>query len=124
MIVLDNYKNHLSIQFEEFYKEKNIIFYFPTHSSYITQPLDVGCFNVLKRLYNREFEDLIKVYINYIIKTKFFIAFKTVYLNIMTSKNIQTGFRNVGLMPYNPQAILSKFNVKLQTSTSTGPPLL
>jgi len=89
MIVLNGYKNHLSIQFEEFYKEKNIIiFYFFTHSLYIIQPLDIGCFNVLKRLYSRELEDLIKAYINYIIKTELFIAFKTIYLNTMIFKNI------------------------------------
>ncbi len=89
MIVLNSYKSHLSAQFEEFYKKKNIItFCFFTHSLYIIQPLDIDCFNMLKRLYSWEFKDLIKVYINYIIKIEFFIAFKTVYLNIIIPKNI------------------------------------
>ncbi len=89
MIVLNGYKNYLSVQFEKFYKEKNIIiFCLFVHFSYIIQPLDINCFNVLKRLYNWELEDLIKVYINHIIKTEFFIAFKTAYLNTITFKNI------------------------------------
>ena len=89
MIILDNYKNYLSTQFKKFYKKKNIIIlYFPIHFLYIIQPLDVGCFNMLKQLYSRIFKDLIKTYINYIIKTEFFIAFKTAYFNIITLKNI------------------------------------
>ncbi len=101
MVVLNGYKNHFSVQFEKFYKKKNIIiFYFFTHSSYLIQSFDVGCFNVLKQLYSRQFEVFIKVYINYIIKTEFFIVFKAVYLVTITVNNIQRGFRGVGLMLY------------------------
>ncbi len=122
MIVLNGYKSYLFVQFEEFCKEKNIItFYFFTHSSYIIQPLDVDCFNVLKQLYNQEFEDLIKTYINHIIKTEFFIVFKIAYLNTIVPKNIQAGFRGIGLILYNLQIVLLKFDVKLQIPISTGP---
>ena len=102
MVVFDSYKSYLSTQFEQFYKEKYIItLYLPIHFSHFTQPLDIGCFNMLKRSYNRGLEDFIKTYINYIIKTEFFIAFKTAYFNIMTPENIKAGFRGVSLMPYN-----------------------
>src|SRR6266699_6100247 len=101
MIVLDDYKNHFSIQFEEFYKEKNIIiFCLFIHSSHLIQPFDIGCFSILKRLYGRQFKVFIKAYINYITKTEFFIAFKTVHLIIIITSNIQRGFRDIGLMPY------------------------
>ena len=124
MIVLDGHENHLSVPFEEFYKEKNIItLYLFTHSSHLIQPFDVGCFNVLKRAYGRELEDLIKAHINYITKLEFFIAFKAAYIAIMTSENIKAGFRRAGLMPYDPQVVLSKFDVKLRTPTLIGPPL-
>ncbi len=114
MIVLNSYKNHLFIQFKEFYKEKNIIiFYFFIYSLYIIQLLDIDCFNILKRLYSREFEDLIKAYINYIIKTEFFIVFKTVHFNTMIFKNIQAGFRGINLILYNLQTILLKLDIKL-----------
>ncbi len=96
------YKSHLSVQFEQFYKEKYIItFYFLIYSSHFIQLLDVDCFNILKQLYNRSFKNFIKVYINHIIKTEFFIAFKAVYFNIMTPENIKVGFRGTNLIPYN-----------------------
>ncbi len=86
MIVLNSYENHLLARFEKFYKKKNIItFYFFMHSLHFIQLLDVGCFNILKRLYGWRFEDLIKTYINHIIKIEFFIEFKAAHLNTMTS---------------------------------------
>lgn len=89
MIILDGHESHLSAQFEEFCKEKNIItVHLPAYSSHFTQSLDVGCFSVLKRMYDRELEAFIKAYINYNIKTEFFIAFKAAHVNIMTIGNI------------------------------------
>ena len=103
MIVLNSYKSHLSAQFEEFYKKKNIItFYLLIYSFHFIQPLNVNCFNVLKQSYNKELEDFIKAYINYIIKTEFFLAFKTAHFKTIIVTNIQANFRGVGLILYNP----------------------
>jgi hypothetical protein len=64
MIVLDGHESHFSAQFEEFCKEKNIIaLCLPTHSSHITQPLDVGCFSILKRSYSKELKCFVKAHI-------------------------------------------------------------
>jgi len=123
MIVLDGHESHHSVQFEEFCKEKNIVaLCLPAHSSHLTQPLDVGCFSVLKRAYGRELESFIRAHINHITKTEFFIAFKAAHFNTMTPDNIKSGFRGAGLVPYDPQAVLSKLDVKLRTPTPTGPP--
>ncbi len=114
MVIFDSYKNHLSVQFEQFYKEKCIIIiYLFIYFSYFIQPLDIDCFNMLKQSHNRDFKDFIKTYINYITKTKFFIIFKVVHFNIITSENIKISFQNAGLIPYNLQAIISKFDIKL-----------
>jgi hypothetical protein len=59
IVVLDGHESHLSAQFEEFCKDNSIItLCLPAHSSHLTQPLDVGCFSVLKRLYGRELEEI------------------------------------------------------------------
>jgi hypothetical protein len=44
-------------------------------------------------------------------------------LKAITSENIKAGFRGSGLVPYDPQAVLSKLDIKLRTPTPTGPPL-
>ena len=125
MVVLDGHESHLSIQFEDFCKEKNIItLCLPAHSSHLTQPLDVGCFSVLKRAYSRELEAFIRAHVNHITKTEFLLAFKTAHFRSMTVENIQASFRGAGLVPHDPQAVLSKLDIKLRTPTPTGPPLL
>jgi hypothetical protein len=48
----------------------------PPHSSYLLQPLDVGCFGPLKKAYGRQVENLTRSYINHITKLEFLPAFK------------------------------------------------
>ncbi len=123
MITLDGHESHLSAEFELFCKEKNIItLCLPPHSSHLTQPLDVGCYSVLKRAYSKEIEAFIKAHINHITKPEFFIAFKAAHFATMTSGNIKAGFCGAGLVPYDPQAVLSKLDVKLRIPTPTEPP--
>ena len=93
MIVLNGYKSHVSVQFEEYYQANNIItLCLPIYSSHLTQPLDVGCFSVFKRAYSCELEDLIKAHITHITKLEFFIAFKSAYFKAITLDNIKAGF--------------------------------
>jgi hypothetical protein len=124
MLVVDGHESHLSAEFQIFCKSHNIItLSMPSHSSHLTQPLDVGCFSVLKRSYGDQINGLVKAHVNHITKVEFFIAFKAAYLETMTEKNIKGGFRGSGLVPFDPQAVISKLDVKLQTPTPTRPPL-
>ena len=83
MIVLDGHESHQSAEFEAFCKENNIItISLPTHSSHLTQPLDVGCFSALKKAYGRQIEHFVRAHINYITKVEFFLAFKAAYFAI------------------------------------------
>src|SRR5438270_13719636 len=100
MLVLDGHKSYESVAFEEYCKAYNIITLgLPAHSSHLTQPLDVGCFSVLKRAYSRQIEDFIKAYINYITKVEFFMAFKTAYLQSIIVQNAKAGLRGAVLIP-------------------------
>ena len=78
MLVLDGHESHESAEFQEYCKTHNIITLgLPPHSSHLTQPLDVGCFSVLKRAYGRQIEIFIKAHINHITKVEFFLAFQS-----------------------------------------------
>ena len=123
MLVLDGHESHESAEFQEYCKSHDIITLgLPPHSSHLTQPLDVGCFSVLKRAYGRQIETFIKAHINHITKVEFFVAFKAAYMESMTVQNAKAGFRGAGLVPFDPQAVISKLDVKLRTPTPTGPP--
>jgi hypothetical protein len=123
MIVLDGHESHQSAEFEAFCKENNIItISLPPHSSHLTQPLDVGCFSALKKAYSREIEHFVRAHINHITKVEFFLAFKAAHFAAMTESNNKGGFRGAGLVPFDPEVVISKLDVKLRTPTPTGPP--
>ena len=63
----------------------------------------------------------VRIYINYIIKFKFFIAFIIIYKIIITPKNIIAKFRGTKLVPYDLEAVLSKLNIKLRMLILTNP---
>ena len=57
LLILDGHGSHLTPVFDQFCTEHKIVpLYMPPHSSHILQPLDVGCFSVLKRSYGHQIE--------------------------------------------------------------------
>ena len=93
MLVLDGHESHVNAEFEAYCKNKNIItLCLPLHSSHLTQPLDVGCFSVLKKRYSTQIEYLVKAHITHVTKAEFFPAFRNAFLQTMTKENILSGF--------------------------------
>ena len=122
LLILDGHESYHSTEFELYCQQNNIItLCMPLHSSYLLQPLDIGYFGPLKRAYGRQVEDLIQMHINYISKLEFLYAFRAAFFASITKSNIQGGFVGAGLVPYNPERVLSKLDVKLYTPT---PPTL
>ncbi|KAJ0125594.1 Uncharacterized protein HZ326_31301 [Fusarium oxysporum f. sp. albedinis] len=118
LLILDRHESHHSVDFKRYYKTNKIItLYMPPHSSHLLQPLDVGCFSVLKQAYSREIKHLIRCSITYVSKTEFFLAFYAAFQATMTEINIKEGFRGAGIVPLDPEYIVSKLDVQLRTST-------
>jgi hypothetical protein len=69
----------------------------PPHLSHLLQPLDVALFSPLKHTYGNEINLFIRASINYITKSKFFIAFKAAYDKVFTEENIKARFRRAGI---------------------------
>jgi hypothetical protein len=122
LLILDGHESHHSTDFELYCKEHNIItLCMPAHSSHKLQPLDVGCFRALKRSYGAEIEKLMRAHITYISKEDFFPAFHTAFRTTMIESNIRGGFRGTGLVPYDPEYVISQLDIKLPTPTSPRP---
>ncbi|KAG6995868.1 hypothetical protein FocnCong_v015214 [Fusarium oxysporum f. sp. conglutinans] len=118
LLILDGHESHHSADFQIYCEENNIItLCMPPHSSHLLQPLDVGCFGPLKKAYGREIEQLIRRSITHISKTEFFPAFYAAFQLTMTEANIKGGFRGAGLVPFDPEVVISKLDVQLRTPT-------
>ena len=122
LLILNSHKSHDLFEFKQFCQQNNIIpLCMPPHSSHLLQPLNIGCFAPLKKAYGKQVKDLIRNHINHITKLKFLPAFKAAFFKAITKDNILGSFRGTGLVPYNPEAVLSQLEIRLRTPT---PPLV
>jgi hypothetical protein len=116
LLLLNGHDSHHSLKFQELCKENNIFtLCMPPHSSHLLQPLSVGCFSRLKRAYSREIESLIRHHVNDITKHEFLPAFKAAFTQAFTIANFCSAFRGAGLVPLQPDVVLSKLDVRLRT---------
>jgi hypothetical protein len=121
LLVLDGHGSHLTPQFDEICAANNIIpICMPPHSSHLLQPLDVGCFAVLKRAYSQLVESKTRLGVNHIDKLDFLMAYPSARADTFKLKTIQNSFRATGLSPYSPTEVLLKLNIHLKTPTPPG----
>jgi len=130
MLVLDGHGSHLTPEFDRYCDENDIVpICMPAHSSHLLQPLDVGCFAVLKRSYGRFVESMMRDGIHHIDKLDFLSIFPKARAEALKTKNVAHGFAATGLVPYDPGRVLAKLHIQLQktptppgSSHSTAPP--
>lgn len=87
----------------------------PPHASHLLQPLDVGCFAVLKRSYGRRVAEYTRLGIDSIEKDDFLNIFPAARDDSFKESIIQSAFAATGLVPLDPDWVLSKLNIRLQS---------
>jgi hypothetical protein len=118
LLILDGHESHESLDFKLYCENHQIItICMPPHSSHLLQPLDVGCFSPLKKAYGDQIQHLMRTYIHHITKLEFLPTFNKAFNQAITPSNIQGGFRGAGLLPLDPEAVLSKLDIRLKTPT-------
>jgi hypothetical protein len=122
LLIIDGHESHKSLEFQNLCEESKIIaLCMPPHASHILQPLDVGCFAPLKQAYKKELRGLADNHINHIDKKAFLATFLAVYDKAISKSNILSSFRATGLVPLDPEVVLSKLEVKPRTPTPPAP---
>ena len=81
--------------------------------SHLLRPLDIGCFAVLKRAYSRIVETKMRLAINHIDKLDFLEAYPHARLEAYKSNTIKNSFAAAELVPYNPDCVISKLDIRL-----------
>ena len=122
LLIIDGHESHNSLDFQQICKDSKIItLCMPPHSSHLLQPLDVGYFSPLKRAYGAEINALIRAYIHHVDKQSFLPAFKVAFERAFSESNIKASFKGAGLVPFDPEVVISKLDVKLRTPS---PPII
>ncbi|EEA22979.1 pogo transposable element, putative [Talaromyces marneffei ATCC 18224] len=118
MLILDGHGSHLTAEFDRTCTENNIIpICMPPHSLHLLQPLDVGCFAVLKRHYGQQVEQRMRDGFNHIDKLDFLMAFPKARTEAYKARTIQNSFVATGLVPFNPDRVIQQLNIQLKTPT-------
>ena len=121
LLILDGHGSHLTPQFDQICEQNKIIpLCMPAHSSHLLQPLDIGCFSVLKRAYSKEIESDIRAGVNSITKLDFLEAYPIARAQSYKAETIKNSFAAAGLVPFNAEIVLQTLNIQLKTPTPPG----
>jgi hypothetical protein len=96
----------------------------PSHSSHLLQLLDVSCFTTLKRAYGCQIQQLTRNRVNHIDKADFLTAYNKARTESITPAIVRSGFTATGLVPFDPDRVLSKLNIQIRTPTPLLVPIL
>ena len=121
LLILDGHGSHATAEFDRACYERSIItLCIPPHSSHLLQPLDVGCFSPLKRAYSNALTESIRLGFNHIDKREFLSTYKQSRDIVLSASNIQSGFAAAGLVPFNPDRVLSTLSIRPYTPPEQG----
>ena len=81
------------------------------HSTHTLQPLDVSLFGPLAKAYSDELEQFLHdcQVLSHITKREFFRLFWAGWGKAFTAQNVNSGWKAVGLHPWNPEIVLTRF---------------
>jgi hypothetical protein len=102
-LILDGHGSYLTPQFDQICAENDIIpIYILAHSSYLLQPLDIGCFGVLKRAYSKVVEAQARLNRVRLDKTDFLEAYRTVRIDAFKPETIVNSFTGASIILFDP----------------------
>jgi len=116
MLLLDGHESHCTLEFIDFCVQKKIILLvLPPHTTHLLQPLDVVIFSLLARYYSAEIEEHSREKHYWLEKKDFIIYYQNARKKTLRESNIHSAWRATGLMPYNPQSVISKLPIRATT---------
>jgi hypothetical protein len=71
----------------------------------------------LKKAYGNQVKNLMRNHINHITKLEFLPVFRAAFETAITKDNICGGFRGTGIIPYDPEVVLSQLELRFRTPT-------
>jgi hypothetical protein len=108
LLIMDNHESHNSYQFQRLCQEKNIItICTPQYYSRYLQPINIGYFPWLRKAYQGTLDQLRNKRIQ--IRPEMFLpTFVAALQSTMEEHDICASFKDAGLVPHNPDAVLSR----------------
>lgn len=123
MLVMDGHGSHMTLEFLEYAKANKIqLFAFPAHTTHLTQPLDVGVFQPYKHWHAQGVNHAMRCGETQFSKLDFFALFSSMKAKTMTHTTITHAWQKTGLMPYNPEVVLSQIRAMKEKNRNEETP--
>ena len=109
LVLFDGHKSHVNLALQEWGRANNVLFFIlPPHTSHLLQPLDVGCFALLKTVYYRECQIYLRKNPGTVIN-KYVVGelSSKAYIKAMTPSNLIGAFQKARIHPFNKDAVTS-----------------
>lgn len=112
ILLFDGHKSHVTVPVILWAKQHNVVlFVLPAHTSHILQPLDVGCFGPLQRIYNSECHKFLRNSpASQITRFNVCALVCSAYSPALSVTNLRLAFKKTGIFPFNP-AVIDDFQV-------------
>lgn len=107
LLIFDGHKSHINIPVLEWAKNHNIIlFVLPAHTSHVLQPLDVGCYGPLQKIYNNSCHKFLRENPSSKI-TRYNVASlaSSSYVTALSHSNLCSSFKRTGIFPLDKSAV-------------------
>jgi hypothetical protein len=123
LLIIDRHKTHISPDFmKKAYMNKVWLSWLPSHTSHMTQPLDVGLFSPLKRYYRQETAEMETYEATSNRQKHIFIqAYKIASEKAFSPENIQNAFQASGIYPIDLNQVLKRLQPKQRLNPTFQP---
>jgi hypothetical protein len=109
LLLLDGFGSHCTKEFIDYCDNYKIIpFCLPPHSSHLLQPLDVVVFQPYKHYHSEAVEAATRMGCGDFDKAEFLDRIDSIRQQTFKSSTVQSAFKATGLIPYNPDIVISK----------------
>ena len=123
LLLLDGHGSHCTREFISYCDEKKIIpFCLPPHTTHLLQPLDVVVFQPLKHYHAEAIDYATRTGCSDFNKIEFLTAITSIRVQAFKESTIISSFRKTGLIPYNPDRVLSQLSEYTPPGPSYNPP--
>jgi hypothetical protein len=125
LLVIDGFTGKTSLEFMEYCIRFDIeIIILPPHSTHLTQPLDVGVFQLLKNAHQKLLRRHIREgYLNFK-RSGFISKLSEILREGFTVHNIMNGFEKSGIFPVDGRGVIHKVKEKKKSLLATTNPAL
>jgi len=124
LLLFDGHRSHLTFEFVGFALQHPIrLLVFPPHSTHLLQPLDVGIFSPLQRIFGHEVDEWGQKEGPYarLHMGDFYPMHMSALTRPLTSSNILSAFRAPGISPMNRLHIMRDYSLQIREQSAVAP---